>query len=184
MDSEYQERLFLAGQDSPGGWLIQGLNLRAAATRLDWTIVPTRDDEPISFIKEYHMLLGLAFENLLKGFISLVRLEAGESPSLPRECYVHTLYELATRPECAGLALSESEIETLDHLSPYIVWAGRYPIPRKAKELIGFGSSSRDREIEHKLWERLVPLLHDRAWVMKGVPESMGGYKLYTKHRE
>lgn len=185
MDSKLKERFFLAAQESPGAWLIQGLSLRAAAARLDWFSMPTRDDEPLSFIGEYHMLLGLAFENLIKGFISLVRLEAGELPPLPKSyLFGHDLVELANHPECAGLALSKSEIETLDRLSPYVVWAGRYPLPKKAYEFITIGTSSRDRENEHKLWERLVPLLHDRAWVMKGGPESMGGYKLYTKRRE
>lgn len=182
MDPELKERYFLAGQESPGSWLMQALSLRAAAGRLDWMTLPPHDDEPtVSFLAEYHMLLGLAFENLLKSFISLVRLEAGLSPPLPRECHVHSLEDLATRPECIELSISADDIKALTRLSPYIEWAGRYPVPKKSSEMIATASSSREREAEHQLWERLVPLLHERAWVMKGGPESMGGTKPHMK---
>ncbi|MBI2224019.1 MAG: hypothetical protein HYU44_03525 [Betaproteobacteria bacterium] len=184
MDATLKERFFLAGQESPGSWMLQGLSLKAASARLDWEAHPARDDEPtLSFLAEYHMLLGLAFENVLKGFISLVRLEKRTLPPLPRECHVHRLEDLAIRPECAELALTATELETLARLSPYIEWAGRYPVPKRSSEMIAKLSSNREREKEEALWERLVPLLHERAWVMKGGPKSMGGYKLHMKRR-
>jgi hypothetical protein len=37
----------------------------------------------------------------------------------------------------------------------------------------------RDRDVLVRLWNRVVPLLHARAWIMKGGPESTGGHKLY-----
>lgn len=184
MDTELKERHFLAQQESPGGWLLQALRLRAVAARIDWETHPPRDDEPtVSFLAEYYMLLGLAFENLLKGFISLVRLERQLLPPLPRECHVHRLEDLASRPECAELALSEAETGILARLSPFIEWAGRYPIPKRSSEMIPVHSSNREREEEQELWERLAPLLNERALVMKGGPECMGGYKLYMKRR-
>ena len=182
MDQELKDRFFLAGQESPGNWLLQALRLRAAADRIDGEINPVRDDEPlVSFLGEYHMLLGLAFENLLKGYISLVRLEAGISPPLPKECYVHSLEALAIRPECLGLTLTPEEIQALGRLSPYIEWAGRYPLPKKASEMLTIMSGSREREVEQNLWNRLAVHLHERAWVMKGGPISMGGVKLYMR---
>jgi hypothetical protein len=184
MDPELKERFFRAEQESPGSWLLQALSLYAAAGRLDWKTFPPRDDEPtVSFLAEYHMLLGLAFENILKGFISLVRLETGQSPPLPRDCHVHRLEDLAARPECIDLLLSVDELQALTRLSPYIEWAGRYPVPKKSSEMIGIMSGSHEREAEHRLWNRLVPLLRERAWVMKGGPKSMGGRKLHMKQR-
>jgi len=182
MDAELKERFFLAGQESPGGWLLQALNLKAAADRLDWKTYPPRDDEPtVSFLKEYHLLLGLSFENLLKGYISLVRLERGETLSLPSSCYTHRLEKLANRQECAELKISKGEIEVLTRLSPYIEWAGRYPLPKEFSNMIVVCSGS--REEEKALWDRLYFMLFDLAWIMKGGLESMGGNKLYMKRR-
>jgi len=42
---ELKERFFSAAQESPGGWLITAMSLRAAAARLDWLTAPVRDDE-------------------------------------------------------------------------------------------------------------------------------------------
>lgn len=182
MNLELKQRFFLASQESPGAWFLQALRLRAAANRLDWVKYPIREDEPlVSFLAEFHMLLGLAFENLLKGFISLVRLENGQSPALPAECHVHKLEALGLRPECAELALSTEEIAVLARLSPYIEWAGRYPIPKKASEMILVTSGNRERQAEDQLWDRLLPFLYGRAWIMKGGPKSMGGTRLLMK---
>lgn len=126
----------------------------------------------------------MAFECLLKGFISLVRLENGESPPLPKDCYTHRLEALARRPECVSLAITMEEMEALSRLSPYIEWSGRYPVPKRAKELHFVGVSNFDRDAELRLWHRLVSLLGDRAWVMKGGPVSKGGYKLYLDGRK
>lgn len=185
MDHELKERLFLGGQESPGSWLLQALRLRAAADRIDDNINPVRDEEPlVSFMAEYNMLLGLAFENLLKGYISLVRLEAGLSPALPKDCHVHKLESLANRPECVGLNISAGDLQSLGRLSPYIEWAGRYPLPKRVGEMIPITSCSQEHKAELSLWTRLVPLLHERAWVMKGGPSGMGGVKFHMKRNE
>ncbi|MCW2311590.1 hypothetical protein [Rhodoferax antarcticus] len=178
MDTAYKERSFLASQESSGGWFIQATGLHAAAERLDREKHPVQDDEPtLSFLSEHQLLLGLAFENLLKGFIVLVRLKTGQKPALPRDCYVHKLEALATRVECGELALTADKIMFLSRLSPYIKWAGRYPIPRKSTELIVKVSGS--RVVEQNLWARIAPLLCKRVRIMKGGLESMGGYRLY-----
>lgn len=184
MEEELRERFFNSAQESPGGWLLRALSLRAAAARLDWQVLPPRDNEPvISLLAEYRMLLGLAFENLLKAIISLVRLDAGISPALPKECHIHALETLAGRPECLLLAFTSGELQLLAHPSPFIEWAGRYPIPKKPSQFLPIGSSNHEREAELRLWERLVPLLHETAWVMKGGPARLGGHKLHMKSR-
>lgn len=40
MDAKFQEHLFLARQESPGGWLFRARSLQAAAARLDWLDAP------------------------------------------------------------------------------------------------------------------------------------------------
>ncbi len=182
MDEVLMARSFLAAQQSPGGWLLQALSLRSASQRLDWNTFPAiKDEYGFAFIAEYHLLLGLAFENLLKGYITLVRLEKKLDPPFPRECYTHRLEELAGRPECQSLELTAAELTVLSRLSPYVEWKGKYPLPKKAIEMSHKTGSTRERDAENALWLRLVPLLKQRAWIMKGGPESMGGYRLYIQ---
>lgn len=182
LDPELKERFYAAAEESPGSWLITAMSLRAAAARLDWLAAPVRDDESsVSFMREYRMLLGLSFENLLKGIICLVRLETGQRPTLPRECLHHSLATLAARPEVGGMDLSPQEIALLDSMTPFIEWSGKYPLPKKLEGYTGSGHGNHEHDAELDLWERLAALLADRSWVMKGGPERMGGYRLYVK---
>lgn len=182
LDSESRERFFAAAEESPGSWLITAMRLRAAAARLDWLAAPVREDESSTgFVREYRMLLGLSFENLLKGIISLVRIESGQRPPLPRECLHHSLATLATRSEVGIVSLSPQEIELLGSITPFIEWSGKYPLPKKLESYTCSGHSNHEHDAEHVLWERLAAFLADRSWVMKGGSKRMGGYKLYVK---
>lgn len=182
LDPELKERFFAATEESPGNWLITAMSLRAASNRLDWLTAPVRADESSTgFMREYRMLLGLSFENLLKGIICLVRLEAGQRPPLPRECFHHSLATLAARSEVGIMALSPQEIALLDSITPFIEWSGKYPLPKKLEGYIGSSHSNHEHDAEIALWERLAAFLADRSWVMKGGPERMGGSKLYVK---
>lgn len=179
---ELKERFFAAAEESPGSWVITAMSLRAAAARLDWLTAPVRDDESsIGFMHEYRMLLGLSFENLLKGIICLVRLEAGQRLPLPRECFHHSLATLAARSEVGIVSLSAQEIALLDSMTPFIEWSGKYPLPKKLEGYTGSSHSNHEHDAELVLWERLAAFLADRSWVMKGGPERMGGNKLYVK---
>jgi hypothetical protein len=82
------------------------------------------------------------------------------------------------------LSLSTEEISLLDELSPYIEWAGRYPLPKKAEAFIVLGHGSREHEAELVLWERLAEPLVNKAWVMKGGSSRLGGKRLYVKRRD
>ena len=182
LDPELKERFFAAAEESPGSWLITAMSLHAAAARLDWLAAPVRDDESsVGFIREYRMLLGLSFENLLKGIISLVRIEAGQQPPLPRECLHHSLAKLATRPEVGKVSLSPQEVSLLDGMTPFVEWSGKYPLPKKYESYIVSGHSNHEHDAELVLWKRLADFLADRSWVMKGGPERIGGNRLYIK---
>jgi hypothetical protein len=131
------------------------------------------------------MLLGITFANLLKGIITMTRIEAGEKPVLPKEClFKHSLADFASRTECAALSLSVEDISLLDELSPYIEWAGRYPLPKKAEDVICVAHGSREYQGELELWERLTEALANEAWAMKGGPAQLGGKRLYVKKSE
>ncbi len=182
LDHKLKERLFAAAEESPGSWLHTAMSLHAAAARLDWLAAPIRDDEPsTSFIREYRMLLGLSFENLLKGIISLVRLEAGERPPLPHECLHHSLAALAARPEVSAVGLSPQDVDLLGSITPYVEWGGKYPLPKKWEGFAFSTHSKHEHDAELLLWKRLADFLLDRSWIMKGGPERMGGSRLYTK---
>ena len=182
LDPELKERMFGAAEESPGSWLVTGMNLRAAAARLDWRKAPVREEEAsVGFMAVYRMLLGLAFENILKGVITLARLQTGQRPPLPPECLHHSLAKLASRSECAMLALSAQEIALLDNITPFVEWAGKYPLPKKQKDYRGgFHTSSYEHDAEVALWDRLTGVLAEHAWVMKGGPERLGGKRLHV----
>lgn len=182
IEPELKERFFAAAEESPGAWLITAMSLHAAAARLDWLTAPARDDEAsTSFLREYRMLLGLSFENLLKGIISLVRIEAGERPPLPPKCFSHSLAKLATQPEVKIVNLSAQEVSLLDSMTPFVEWSGRYPLPKKYESYTASCHSNHEHDAELLLWERLADFLADRSWVMKGVSARTGGNRLYIK---
>lgn len=182
VDIKLKESFFAAAEESPGSWLITAMSLRAASARLDWLAAPARDDESSAgFICEYRMLLGLSFENLLKGIITLVRLETGERPPLPRECFHHSLATLAARPEIGRVNLSSQEISLLDSMTPFVEWIGKYPLPKKYESFTSASHGSQDHDAELVLWQRLADLLVDQSWVMKGGPVRMGGSRLNFK---
>lgn len=185
LDPELKEGFFAAAEESPGGWLITAMSLHAAAARLDWLTAPARDDESSTgFLREYRMLLGLSFENLLKGIISLVRIEAGERPPLPQKYLHHSLAKLATQPEVRIVNLSAQEVSLLDSMTPFVEWSGRYPLPKKYESYTVSGHNNHEHDAELVLWKRLADFLADHSWVMKGGSERMGGNRLYIKRGE
>ena len=66
------------------------------------------------------LLLGLAIENIVKGF--LIQKAPGKAPRS------HDLLALAGE---TGIQLAPQEAKTLSLLSEIVVWAGRYPTPAK-----------------------------------------------------
>jgi hypothetical protein len=168
VDPFLKKALFENTLSSPGNWYCQARELKAAADRLDYTKFPVYDEEDtVSHIGPYQMLLGFAFENLLKGLIIFFRLRAGESQTLLKTHFTHDLSRLANDPFCAPLHLTLAEIATLDRLSQYGIWAGRYPIPKSEADLAVVYHGSREYAAEQALWDRLTKFFHERAWIKK-----------------
>ncbi len=76
-----------------------------------------------------HMLFGLAFEVVLKGMIVAKRPEFVEADKLAENLTgKHVLVELF---KTAGITLSRAEQRLVQRLSQSVLWAGRYPVPKK-----------------------------------------------------
>jgi hypothetical protein len=86
----------------------------------------------LAFIEAFMMLTGFAFENLLKG------IDIAKNPNLVDSKKLDTtLWNVRGGHGISIFAkkvvsLNSSEINLLKRLEEYIVWAGRYPIPKSA----------------------------------------------------
>lgn len=104
--------------DNPGSWLIQAINLKEAAEKLDWTKLPLNkhlNSNP--FTNEYKLLMGFSLENLLKVTIILNRinknLEAIETGDWILN--THDFKKLAERViESDIISLSNKDLSILD----------------------------------------------------------------------
>ncbi|MFU2126801.1 HEPN domain-containing protein [Gallibacterium anatis] len=79
--------------------------------------------EEIGCWNTYKMLMGMSFELLIKAIL----IQSGISIT-----HTHNLRNLANNIE---VNLSKDELNLLDILSEYIIWAGKYPIPKKSESL-------------------------------------------------
>jgi hypothetical protein len=128
----------LIGQD-PQSWVETALGLKYASRLMRNLLlsivgVPpaSRRVETLGLVHSAMLLLGLAFENLLKSIY------VGQNPSLVtrdrlnpvggRSDGGHNLRKLAS----ALTALESDEADLLTRLQEHVVWAGRYPIPTKS----------------------------------------------------
>ena len=180
MDSEVKKWIFETGQECPGSWLIQAMSLKVAADRLYWGDNPVKDDEAtVSLVGPYKMLIGLAFENLLKGIILLNKLDKTGISGLPKECFHHNINDLFEFLGDFEHSLDDEEKTHLINLSPFIEWAGRYHLPKKEKDIVPVQHSNIERKLELSAWEKLSSYIIKNGWVMKGGAIVDGGYRLY-----
>jgi hypothetical protein len=91
----------------------------ALLTMRSWT-------EPV-----YYMLMGLAFENLLKGML----IAQGKGVWNDDGRFKHTSHCLQTLARLCGIAIDEEQSVILDRLSKYVIWEARYPLPSNRKDL-------------------------------------------------
>ena len=173
LKKEYFENL----GSSPGVWLLQALELRDAANRIEWIEHPIRQDESSLGLANVHMsLLALSVENLLKGILATQR-EVAKDGKLLEKFSHHKLKRIAEALGQPVATFSEEELELLDLLKEYVEWAGRYPFPKVADRLIVLEGSSMELEKTLILWDRLYQILLQLGWVVKA-----GGRRLYFKN--
>lgn len=180
MDSDVQEWVFSSAERSPASWLVRALQLREAAKRLDWIHDLAAKEGGLGFVAEYRLLLGLSFENLVKGIVVAQRLRKDDADPL-RGILHHKLSRLFREIDSSCLALDNEEVTHLEGLTPYIEWAGRYPLPKKAKDYFMRGHSSTEHNLELVLWNRLFAYLKQIGWMPKGKSGEEGWFFLLTR---
>jgi hypothetical protein len=96
-------------------------------------------EERVRYRGPFFLLAGLAIENQVKALIVARQISSGEKPRSAREVlnlfpngkHQHNLVRLAG---CAQVQLSDPECTLLTRLSSFVMWAGRYPIPKNESD--------------------------------------------------
>jgi hypothetical protein len=106
-------------------------------------------------VEVYFMLVGCAFENLLKG-VHIQRLKTSpiKGPKLPPEIKTHNVLCLAQK---LGMKLGKREEDLLKRLE-VVVARGRYPVPTDYSQIIPFGKKPDDLKIAESLLAKLKQL--------------------------
>lgn len=177
--AEIREFAFDSSRSSPGEWLLQARQLRAAAQRLDWIDAKPEAMLSMAFPTEYRFLIALSVENLIKGILVAERMRRQDSAPLAG-IMNHYLDKLAEQINSLPTPLSPDELDVLRVLTEYVIWAGRYPFPKESPAYRLRGHSGAERVQELALWDRLAEHLRSIGWLSKGHPECYGWYWLFT----
>jgi len=174
-NSVLRNSAFGAIADSPGTWVLSALELKAAADRLDYFRFPVKDEEAcLSLVAVHRYMIGLSLENLLKGMLAVQGEAVLTNGTLSAKFATHKLSQLASVIDASKFTFSAADLEVLTNLEPFVIWAGRYPLPKSANDLIVKGGSSREYDAERDLWGRLYEVLLAVAWIQKP-----GGVKMF-----
>ena len=136
---ENEELFELHGRDAQI-WLDQAKQLKMAADSILPALTeafaippasPGAQEKRFAFFHSYMLLIGLAFENLIKGICigrdpTLVNRERIEGGILSRGG--HGIADGAKQI----LDLASNESQLLQRVEEYLFWAGRYPLPLKS----------------------------------------------------
>jgi hypothetical protein len=155
---------FAVQSTDPGAWYELARTLRIAAEPIQRRLfeiaeIPQNIEgirlEKLAYVRAYMLLTGLAFENLLKA-IALLRHQSIKDLN---QRGGHGLVGMA---EWLTLELAPPERDYFRRLEEYVVWAGRYPVPRAARtyvtsernRLLSFRSD--DPRLSEALFEKLA----------------------------
>lgn len=171
--------IYSAAEDSPGSWLLFAISLKEAAGKLDFMKIPiSKQLDSWSFSREYNLLMALSFENIIKGTIILNRMNKKLEPIDDFITTTHDLKKLAERViECGILSFSDEELSILETFTPYIVWAGRYPVQKGENYPVVIGHQSDEYKKSLLLWEKIAENLKKEVWIIKGVGKDR--FRLY-----
>jgi hypothetical protein len=87
----------------------------------------------ISLWQSYYLLMGLAFENMLKGLIISIEPDLVDDKEYEKKYNFSLNHNLIAMFERNFRQLSISEKELIDRLQNYLVWMSKYPVPKKSK---------------------------------------------------
>jgi|GEM_PF-1535684 len=172
LDLDYQRHLFDHYSKDPAKWLSQADKLKWAADRVCWLdengneIEAYPDRMHLAFtIGTYRMLLGLAFEYLLKGIAIAQDRVIVKGDRLDSFIATHSLAKLIKLVDVSDAALTKEEIDMLEGLQPYIEWCGRYPIPKRASEFQLSEHGNYEHRLEREAYRKLFEYLGSIGWI-------------------
>jgi hypothetical protein len=134
-------KIYESTASNPMQWLSNARSLQFAADllkpsfekELNSTHLPAKKNNfEITVGQIYLMIIGFATENYLKGIYVTQNPEIIENDKLIK-LNSHTLLKLFQE---LNLKISKKEIDLIERLEEFILWAGRYPIPAKFQRLI------------------------------------------------
>jgi len=168
-ERDHSRRMYALMAVDPAAWVEQAEALKIAAEPVLRSLrnvinEPTVDVrlEKMAYVRGYMLLMGCAFENLLKA-IAAAKGKLSINPNLDLTNVSghkggHSLLSIAID---LGLALSDDEKDYLARLEEYVWWGGRYPVPRTQQSLVDSYSSRRltfkttDPALSDRLFENL-----------------------------
>ncbi|MFZ1720592.1 MAG: hypothetical protein WAU28_04585 [Candidatus Moraniibacteriota bacterium] len=178
-----KKSIYSAPVDSPGSWLLLAMELKMAADKLDILKLPLKDHRTAdAYPRAYRLLMGLSFENLIKGIIILNKINGTKKPITEgdiNDLMNHELEILAKKiPQSGSITLLAEDFIILEEFTPYIVWAGRYPLQKGYGFPVIVGNEKEEYKISNKygksliLWEKMAEYLRKESWIIKGEGKS------------
>lgn len=160
MDTKLKEMFFDATTESPGSWLLEAMQLKVAAEKIDWLFNPVTDaEQPLSLMSIYRFLMALSLENLIKGILHAQGHKVIENGKFTTLFSKHDLKYLANELDLSKINITENDKNALNNLTPYIIWAGRYPLPKHKNDIIAKDHGRTEHQHEIELWEKLAEYL-------------------------
>jgi hypothetical protein len=119
---DIHQKQFELRQETPAYWHNKSHDLLVSARTL-WTAMQDNKALEVNCWSTYKMLIGMSFELLFKANCVGAGISFGAT---------HDLVSLA---KSANFSTSKDENSIFNILSEYIIWDGRYPIPKKPQHL-------------------------------------------------
>lgn len=119
---DIHQKQFELRQEAPAYWHNKSQDLLVSARTL-WIAMQDKKALEVNCWSTYKMLIGMSFELLFKAHCVGAGISFGAT---------HDLVSLA---KSANFSTSKDENSIFNILSEYIIWDGRYPIPKKPQHL-------------------------------------------------
>ena len=145
---------------SPRPWLVSARRLKRSAEKIFCWKYKNDRNSPEGDLYVHELLLGLSFENLLKGIIVAQRGSVGSDGKMDKFFSKHLGVGLVNLIDQTKVPISDSEKKLLIDLGIYVVWLGRYPIPKKVDGLFDKLHSYEEYKTKLLLWDRLFNYLN------------------------
>jgi len=173
----FRDRQFSIAISNPSAWLFEAGHLKKAADRICWLDQGHQEiedpDFDFSFLYPiYRMLIGFSFENLLKGILLAQDAIFMENGEIGKTFTTHNIGHLLSQINDSQFKLTSEEKKILIELEKYVVWQGRYPVPKKKERYKLSVHSTPEHLIEQELWKKINDYLIDS--IAKSISKKLG----------